>query len=545
MKRMHWLSLLVASGLLATLGGCETTTSELGADGDTRNGRECPTEGATERAADGCNTCTCSSGVWNCTELGCSQGCENGETRLAVDGCNTCTCAGGNWACTLMYCEEPTTCEPGDTQRAADGCNTCSCGPDGTWACTEMDCAAECVDGEVRAAGCNTCSCEGGQWLCSSMPCVDPCTEGDTRPADDGCNTCSCQADGTWACTQMACGCTEGETRRADCNSCTCQANGTWACTTMACAECAPGDVRLADDGCNTQTCDDTGFWGPPTERACECVNGESRPADDGCNTCSCTDGRWLCTLEACSECTPGDTRLADDGCNTQTCNDAGFWGAPTERLCECTEGETRPADDGCNSCGCADGMWVCTEMACAECPAPAPQDPLVGCIDVVVWSKDPTSGLCCEYGTPCDAPLDWPQYYSMETCEAAPLCPAPLEVTIACEEVVVWAKDPVSGGCCQYGTPCIAPAGWSQFGDQDSCESAPDGVFVCGNATRCITGEEYCLETSGGPQGSETTFECAAFEPNCNSCDCLGADLEFCDCSELAGTTSVLCAMP
>jgi hypothetical protein len=31
------------------------------------------------------------------------------------------------------------------------------------------------------------------------------CQEGDTRPASDGCNTCSCDAEGNWACTEMAC----------------------------------------------------------------------------------------------------------------------------------------------------------------------------------------------------------------------------------------------------------------------------------------------------------------------------------------------------
>src|SRR5512147_3129793 len=49
-------------------------------------------------------------------------------------------------------------------------------------------------------------------------------------PAPDGCNDCVCGADGTWACTQKACG-----------------------------KVCEPGSVKPAGDGCNTCACDSTG----------------------------------------------------------------------------------------------------------------------------------------------------------------------------------------------------------------------------------------------------------------------------------------------
>jgi pacifastin inhibitor LCMII len=67
---------------------------------------------------------------------------------------------------------------------------------------------------------------------------------GDSFPADDGCNTCSCDADGSVACTEMACGCDyagtwydQGESFWATdgCNQCTCMGEGV-ACTKMWCA---------------------------------------------------------------------------------------------------------------------------------------------------------------------------------------------------------------------------------------------------------------------------------------------------------------------
>jgi hypothetical protein len=37
-----------------------------------------------------------------------------------------------------------------------------------------------------------------------------------------------------------------------------------------------------------------------------------------------------------------------------------------------------------------------------------------------------------------------------------------------------VWAKDPLTGTCCEYANSCAAPAGWPQFSSQGECQ----GVF-------------------------------------------------------------------
>ncbi|HVF59230.1 MAG TPA: hypothetical protein VNJ70_05395 [Thermoanaerobaculia bacterium] len=52
-----------------------------------------------------------------------------------------------------------------------------------------------------------------------------------------------------------------------------------------------------------------------------------------------------------------------------------------------------------------------------AECPPPRQSGEI--CPQVVVWAKDPQSGACCEYGTPCNAPEGWPTFYSEPECRS------------------------------------------------------------------------------------------------------------------------------
>lgn len=96
----------------------------------------------------------------------------------------------------------------------------------------------------------------------------------------------------------------------------------------------------------------------------------------------------------------------------------------------QCSEGDTKAADDGCNSCSCTEGGdWACTEM---------------GCVDD---SEKPTGS------------------------EAQ--CPAPVSSADACAQVIVWAASPDDGNCCRYATPCQAPKGWNQHGDEATCQAA------------------------------------------------------------------------
>src|SRR6266540_5101925 len=185
-------------------------------------------------------------------------------------------------------------------------------------------------------------------------------------------------------------------------------------------------------DGCSGR--DTTvGSMADPVDGASCATPGATSPAKDGCNTCTCgSDGKWECTLIGCgggldggAQCIEGETRVAADGCNKCVCTSAGGW-ACTEIGCptECMPGETKQVD--CNSCGCTNGRWACTLIGCPTCPAPKPTSG--ACDAVIVWAKDPASGTCCQYGTPCTSPADWKTFYSEDECQKAPFCPAPAD---------------------------------------------------------------------------------------------------------------------
>lgn len=56
-------------------------------------------------------------------------------------------------------------------------------------------------------------------------------------------------------------------------------------------------------------------------------------------------------------------------------------------------------------------------------------------------------------------------------TATSAPECPRPQRYDGVCIQVIVWAKNPDTGTCCQYSTPCAAPTGWQTYTSQAECE--------------------------------------------------------------------------
>lgn len=50
--------------------------------------------------------------------------------------------------------------------------------------------------------------------------------------------------------------------------------------------------------------------------------------------------------------------------------------------------------------------------------------------------------------------------------------CPPPRQSDEICPQVVVWAEDPQTGSCCEYGTPCSAPEGWKTYYSEAECRS-------------------------------------------------------------------------
>lgn len=51
-------------------------------------------------------------------------------------------------------------------------------------------------------------------------------------------------------------------------------------------------------------------------------------------------------------------------------------------------------------------------------------------------------------------------------------VCPRPRPPEEICIQVIAWAKDPETGNCCQYPTPCQAPEGWQTFNTQGECQT-------------------------------------------------------------------------
>ena len=65
---------------------------------------------------DDCNTCTCLSGDWTCTEMYCGSGikCEHegteyDEWEAREDDCKICTCVEGAWSCDDAGCDTTVT----------------------------------------------------------------------------------------------------------------------------------------------------------------------------------------------------------------------------------------------------------------------------------------------------------------------------------------------------------------------------------------------------------------------------------------------------
>jgi hypothetical protein len=48
--------------------------------------------------------------------------------------------------------------------------------------------------------------------------------------------------------------------------------------------------------------------------------------------------------------------------------------------------------------------------------------------------------------------------------------CPPAREPEGMCAQVMAWAKNPDTGKCCLYSTPCEAPRDWKTFGNEAEC---------------------------------------------------------------------------
>jgi hypothetical protein len=134
--------------MAATLLGCSSDSSTGKATQPVTPGAACSTEGAKAPSVDGCNSCTCTGGVWACTEMACVDG---GGGVGAAGGGGTGTAGAGGTG----------TAGAGGTAGAAGGggspsltwyttCGDPVCGPGGTTSTGETPCTTS----ETEGAAC-------------------------------------------------------------------------------------------------------------------------------------------------------------------------------------------------------------------------------------------------------------------------------------------------------------------------------------------------------------------------------------------------------
>ncbi|XP_077862410.1 uncharacterized protein LOC100376606 [Saccoglossus kowalevskii] len=165
--------------------------------------------------------------------------------------------------------------------------------------------------------------------------------EGETMPSDDNCNTCTCQ-HGMRACTEMYCGCPNGQT------PVNCLVDP---CVGVLCGDDPDAECRANYCGrCNAEFYDKNGDKiDCEAKRSCKYEEqiyphgapmGFSSPND--CNTCVCSNGVRSCTNIFCGD--------------TTSCLYSGIY---------YQQGESRP--QGCNECYCNEKQWECTKIECCE----------------------------------------------------------------------------------------------------------------------------------------------------------------------------------
>ncbi|XP_077996661.1 uncharacterized protein LOC144449968 [Glandiceps talaboti] len=354
-------------------------------------------------------------GNWSDENPTCYVNCEH-EGQLYTQGstrqeaCNTCTCSNGVWACTQRICLPADCTDPGTPlngqqkgsptfkhgTNATFSCNTnftlvgvatITC-MDGTWSDEKPTCHADCMDPGTPTSGEQddsptfkhgtnvTFSCNTNYTLVGVT--IRTCMDGNWSDENPTCYV-NCEHEG-----QLY---TQGSTRQEACNTCTCS-NGLWACTQRM---CLPADCTDPGTPLNGQQ------NGSPTFK-------HGTNATFSCNTnftlvgvatITCMDGTWsdekpTCHADCMDPGTPTSGEQDDSptfehgtnvtfSCNTnytlvgvtiRTCMDGNWSDENPTCYVNCehegqlyTQGNTRQED--CNTCTCSNGVWACTQRIC------------------------------------------------------------------------------------------------------------------------------------------------------------------------------------
>ncbi len=203
-------------------------------------------------------------------------------------------------------------------------------------------------------------------------------------------------------------------------------------------------------------------------------------------------------------------TECAGGTCETNQC-------APV--LCEmyCEFGWAKDAD-GCDTCACA------APPVCYSVQPP----PNVRCAQVITWGKDPATGTCCQYASPCNVPGEYDQFASQTECEAD----GPALEGDACS---MYGRQCDTGLECDY--QCVDgtndPNCNMGFNPSGTCELPP--------GTECVTDAD-CMVTgcSGQVCSAEATYttcewreEYACYR-NFGSCGCNAGSCGWADTADL-----------
>ena len=92
-------------------------------------------------------------------------------------------------------------------------------------------------------------------------------------------------------------------------------------------------------------------------------------------------------------------------------------------------------------------------------------------CIQVITYGKNPGTGECKQFATPCDVPNGWDSFSTLEECQQAGV--AQQGNPNNCIQVITYGKNPGTGQCKEFPTPCDVPNGWESFFTLEDCQSA------------------------------------------------------------------------
>lgn len=214
----------------------------------------------------------------------------------------------------------------------------------------------------------------------------------------------------------------------------------------------------------------------------------------------------------------------------------------PYEVLCAiyCENGYVLD-EDGCSTCECIEDE----DEVCPSVPAP----PNVRCAAVVTWGRNPDTGDCCQYPSPCHVPPEFETFYNEEACQGPALegescsmagrqCAEGLECDYQCPD---GSDDPNCNlGINPTGT-CVTPAP-EQCVDGET-KTADDGCNTC----VCSNGLWACTRRACAPVECETDADCVvtgcsgqicASEPMASTCEwreeyaCYGEPTTSCGCN-------------